>query len=177
MRLRKMTACFCALLVVALVGFAQDDKNKNVEKPKPDLNGTWVLDKSKSDFGPFSQSTLARADTTLTVMLKDPEFRLTRNLKVEGKEQHGDWVYYTDGRGESNPSIMAAGDLKSKTKWDGSKIVSKASVTRQMQGAEVKVEITEKWELSKDGKNLIDTLTINSPNGTREVKQVYSRTP
>lgn len=106
------------------------------------------------------------------------EFRLTRSLKIEGKDQRGDWIYYTDGRGESNASMMTAGDIKSKIKWEGAKLVSKASVTREVQGGvQIKMDLVEKWELSSDGKNLTDTLIITSYNGTREVKQVYTRAP
>lgn len=174
--MKKIMVCVCMLSLVALAAQSQDDKNK--VKAKPDLNGSWVLDKSRSNFGRFSQTPFAKSEITMKIALNDPEFHLTRNLKTEGKEaQPVDWVYYTDGRGETNPPFMGRDPMKSKTKWDGSKLVAKSSTTRQANGYDVKLDIEEKWELSKDGKNLIDTLTFSTTEGFSEVKLVYNRAP
>lgn len=174
--MKKLLVCLCAVVLAALVAGAQNDKNKS--KPKPDLNGSWVIDKSKSSFGRFSQSVLAKGEQTMTIVLKEPEFQVTRDLKAEGQEdKHGTWVYYTDGRGETNPAFPSGGEAKSKTKWDGSKLVSKSSVTRQVKGNDIKMDIEEKWELSKDGKSLIDTITFSTPQAANEVKLVFNRAP
>ena len=33
------------------------------QKKHPDFSGTWVVDRAKSDFGPFAEKPLARADS------------------------------------------------------------------------------------------------------------------
>lgn len=167
----KLLICLW-LSVLTAVCLAQDDK----AKARPDFSGSWVLDASKSEFGRGGGGAGSNVTGTMTVTMKDAEFRLSRKMKFNEQERTMDFLYYTDERGETNPGTFGPQEVKSKTKWDGSKIVSKASVSRTMpSGDEVNFDMDEKWELSDDGKVLTDTLTISAPMGTRTIKHVYNR--
>ena len=161
----------CVLLWVAMCA-AQDSKGR------PDFGGSWTRDRSKSDFGRLRDSPDAKRDVTLLVSYEEPTLKLTRRTSFEGREERQELVYYTDGRGETNPSTLGRVGLKSQTKWDGKKIVSRSTLTRRApDGGTLELNSIEKWELSADGRTLTQTSTINAPYGTQTVKQVYTRAP
>jgi hypothetical protein len=167
----KVSVCFW-LLALAVVCFAQDGKTR------PDFSGSWVLDASKSEFGRGGGGQGSSATGTLIVTMKDAEFKMSRKIKLGEQERATDLLYYTDERGETNPGLFGASDVKSKTKWQGSKIVSKATVSRTMpSGDSITFEVEETWEMSEDGKVFTNTLTMSAPMGTRTVKYVYNRAP
>ena len=168
-----ITLCLLACVAAAA---ARDDKKKE-GKPHPDLSGTWQLDRSKSDFGLFSDRPISKADATLVIAHHDPELKITRTLRLNGQEETKEFAYFTDERGETNPAAIGPGDVKSKTKWDGDKVVARARVTRQGQGGAYDLDVTQKWQVSSDGKTLTNTTTIGSQMGMQEIKLVYRRAP
>lgn len=165
------------LVACVALGAAQDEKGKKKgEQPKPDLNGTWVRDNPKSDFGRYAASPLAKAEATLVIESKEPEIKMTRTVKIDGQDDARGYTYYSDGRGETNPPLLGQGEVKSKTKWDGAKLVAKASTSRQTPNGAVYTEIVEKWEVSADGKTLTDTLSYGSAAmGSQTFRQVFNR--
>jgi hypothetical protein len=168
----KVTICFW-LLAFAAMCFAQEGKTH------PDFSGSWVLDASKSELGRGGGGggQGSSATGTLTVTMKDAEFKLSRKMKFGEQERATDLLYYTDERGETNPGTFGS-EIKSKTKWEGSKIVSKATVSRTMpSGDTVNIDLQETWEMSDDGKVFTDTIVANTPMGTRTFKYVYNRAP
>src|SRR3954465_14917035 len=114
---------FCLLSSAA----AGDDKKKS----HPDFSGTWEIDRTKSDFGEFSERPLSKADSTLVIAHGDPELKIRRTLRINGQEEVKEFTYYTDERGETNPATIGVGEIKSKTKWDGDKVVSEAHAGRK----------------------------------------------
>jgi hypothetical protein len=176
--MKKILAVICLLSFVSL-GMSQGDKKKTDGKARPDFSGTWAIDKSKSDFGRAENSPIAKADVVMTVTQSEQEFHVTRKMSLNGKERSGDWAYYTDGRGETNPMLLRSNvQLKTKTKWSGSKLVSKAAFSETVAGEDENVDIEERWEISGDGKTLTDTFSMSgSGGGTRAVKLVYKRAP
>jgi hypothetical protein len=142
-----------------------------------DLSGTWALDRAKSDFGPLADSPVVRAEVTLTVAHAGPELRVSRRETRDGRERTTELVYYTDGRGETNPSTLGRVGVGSKTRWDGDRIVSTSELTRR--GADGKpstLETVERWQLSADGRVLTQTTSISYGGGVQRIKQVYRRT-
>lgn len=173
--IKRLLVVFWSLSLIAVCA-AQEGKTKSEAKAKPDFNGDWMIDKSKSDYGRLSNNPIANADVALTIALSETEFHITRKMTLNGNERAGEWVYYTDGRGETNPALLGGnGDLKTKTKWSGSKLVSKASISRQRGEETFNVDIEEKWELSSDGKTLTNSISMSGPRGTQAVKFVYTR--
>ncbi|MDT7687296.1 MAG: hypothetical protein QOE46_55 [Acidobacteriota bacterium] len=167
----------CLAGVGAATAAARDDKKKD-EKPRPDMSGTWTLDRSKSDFGPFRERPISKADSTLVIAHHDPELKITRTLTLNGQQETKEFNYYTDGRGEANPAVIGTGEVKSKTKWDGDKVSAHSKMTwpGQNGAAGVEMDVTQKWQVSADGKTLTNTTALSSGQmGVQEIKLVYRR--
>ena len=168
-----MKALLLALCLLACAA-AGDDKKKDA-KPHRDFSGTWQLDRSKSDFGEWSDKPLAKADSTLVVEHRDPELKVRRTLSLNGQEEVKDFAYYTDERGETNQATLGVGEVKSKTKWDGDKVVSEAQIKRRGQSGPYELNVTQKWQVSSDGKTLTNTTNISNETGAQQIKLVYRR--
>ena len=118
---------------------------------------------------------LSKADATLVVGHKDPELKIRRTLSLDGRQEVKEFAYYTDGRGETNQATLGAGEVESKTRWDGDRVVSEAHVTRRGQGGPYELNVTQRWQVSSDGKTLTNTTTVGNQTGTQQVKLVYRR--
>ena len=166
------------LIACAVGGAAARDDKKKEGKPRPDLSGTWELDKSKSDFGLFRDRPISKADSTLVIAHVEPELKITRTLKLNGQQEVKVFTYYTDERGETNPATVGAGEVKSKTKWDGEKVSAYAKMTwpGQNGAAGAEMDVTQKWQVSSDGKTLSNTTALSSvQTGVQYIKLIYRR--
>ncbi len=161
------------LLACAAAAPAADDK----KRARPDFSGTWELDRSKSEFGLFGDRPLAKADATLVVTHREPELKIVRTLRLNGREETKEFTYYTDGRGESNPGSFGSGVLDSKTRWEGERVTAHAKTTWPARDGrpEVVLETTQTWQLSAGGRALTHTTRIVNGEATEEVKLVYRR--
>jgi len=172
--MRAAPAALLLLLACATPAAAQGDR-KREGKSRPDFSGTWRIDKSKSDFGEFGDRPLSKADATLVVEHRDPELKIRRTLSLNGQEEVKEFTYYTDERGETNQATIGVGEVRSKTKWDGDRVVSEAHVTRRSQTGPYELDVVQKWQVSSDGKTLTNTTTISNQMGAQQVKLVYRR--
>lgn len=173
--LRCAVLMLCGVWCLSAAG-AQEGGRKAVDQGRFDLTGAWELDKSKSDFGPFADSPVVKADVKLAVAHAGPELKITRREARGGREQTTELVYYTDGRGELNPSTLGRVGVKSTTRWDGNKIVAASTLTRKgPDGKPSTLETTDKWQLSGDGRVLTQTTAVSYGGGTQTIKQVYRR--
>jgi hypothetical protein len=174
---RLLSASLLTLLFASclLPSVAAGDDRKKEGKSRPDFSGTWRIDKSKSDYGEFSDRPLSKADATLVVEHRDPELKVRRTLSLNGQEEVKEFTYYTDERGETNQATIGVGEVKSKTKWDGDRVVSEARVTRRSQSGPYELNVTQKWQVASDGKTLTNTTTISNQMGAQQVKLVYRR--
>ena len=168
--MKRALSASLLLLCLLASSAAGDGKKKH-----PDLSGTWQIDHAKSEYGEWSDRPLSRAESTLVIAHADPELKIRRTLSLNGREEVKEFIYYTDGRGETNPATLGAGEVKSKTRWDGDKVVAEAHVTRQGAGGNYELNVTQKWQVSSDGKTLTNTTTIGNPTGAQQVKLVYRR--
>jgi hypothetical protein len=150
------------LLLCATLCPAQVNNKKPVQQARPDLSGTWELDRSKSDLKGYDRD-LREGGITLVVAHHEPQMKVTRKFRSEGKDQTQKLLYYTDSRGEENPVLMGKGTVKSKTIWDGHRIVTKSIYRKPTSRGIMSIETLIKWELSSDGSALIQTLTHNLP--------------
>jgi len=166
----KKTLLLFVLLSGIVFANAADDK------AKPDFSGNWTLDKSKSDLGQFARGNLANASMSMSVTYKEPEWKMVRHIDANGQNIAQNYTYYTDGRGETNPGLLGSAQVKSKTKWEGTKLVSRSSTAITMRNGEnLYIETTEKRELSADGKTMTITLMISSPQRPQTFKLVFTR--
>lgn len=168
--MKAMLLALCLLAACAAAAAGDDKKGSH-----PDFSGTWLIDRSKSDFGEWSDKPLAKADSTLVVEHRDPELKIKRTLSLNGQEEVKDFAYYTDGRGEANQATLGVGEVKSKTKWDGDKVVSEAQIKRRGQSGTYELKVTQAWQVSSDGKTLTNTTSFSNEAGAQRLKLVYRR--
>ena len=126
----------------------------------------------------FSERPLAKAEATLVIEHKEPELKLTRTLKLGDNEETRRFAFYTDERGETNPAGIGGGEVKTKTKWEGDRVVARAHFQRPgPDGNSMEVDLTQRWWLSSDGKTLTNTNALTGGFGVNEMKLVYHRAP
>src|SRR2546423_4904082 len=166
MRIGKCT--FAIVLFIALAGVASYGQT-NKAPTKPDLNGIWMLDHSRSNVGE-----IGKRDAPIKIVYKDPELRLTRTFERSGQALEREFTYYTDGRGETNkrtmelttqptrikPEDMDRETIASKTTWQHDKLVTRAIIRNMVGGHVVEFEVIDEWKLSADGKTLTQTSRI-----------------
>jgi hypothetical protein len=174
---------------------ASPQGKRKIVKTKPDFTGTWLLDRTKSNVGSSS-----RPDQPLKIVHRDPELRITHRSENNGQVNALDLVYYTDARGETNPTTMflsTGTDMnqqghdkdvtKSKTGWSGNKLVTRSTLRNVIAGRFLEFEIVDEWRLSDDGKTLTQTSrtifrqdnssAIVVPARRPDFKRVYNRVP
>jgi hypothetical protein len=132
---------------------------------KPDLSGTWRLVESKKIAQMSGQTDLF--EKILVILHREPEIKITTQLKDNGSTKELETVFFADSRGETN-STFREGGKKTTTRWSGKKLeilrVDTMSVTDTAGLTKViKVEHTERWELSKDGNTLTRTSQLSGP--------------
>jgi hypothetical protein len=154
-----------------------------------------MLDRKKSKVGNSAQP-----DLPLKITYRDPELRIKRLYDHAGQIVEREFIYYSDGRGETNPATMILSttpninsrDLdkqvtRSKTQWSGNKLVTRSTLRNLTTGRIMEFEVIEEWKLSDDGKSLTQTSrtvfragssdTIFIPANVPESKRIYSRVP
>ena len=162
------------LLPIYLVALAAIAFGQSTSKVKPDLSGTWEFDAARSNVAKSKSS----SPEQIKITHHDPELIIRRKVIVNGLPEERDLSYYTDGRGERNPTTawvttnpgsysIRPSAIESKTAWSKDKIVTR-SVSRVSAGAAiVEFEIIDEWRLSSDGKTLIKTTrTVHKTNVT-----------
>jgi hypothetical protein len=155
----KRIALFCCGLLLALgVAAAAQDK--------PNFTGKWVMDASKSDFGPMPppESLVQEMDH------KEPNLKIKVTQKGQQGERTSEASYTTDGA-ENENTLFGSAKMKSTTKWDGAKLVTVGKL--DFQGNEV--ELKDTLELGEDAKVLTLTRDIKSPQGEFTLKMVLNK--
>lgn len=194
--MKKLVNAFCFVLISALfTSQAPAQGKQKAFKLKPDFTGTWLLDRAKSNVGPPLVP-----DRPLKIVHHDPELRITHRVQSNGQSTETDFVYFSDGRGETNPTIMVLSTgtdmnkpvedkdvTKSKTKWNGDKLVTRSTLRNVVARHPLEFDIIDEWKLSKDGKTLTQTSRtvfrqdlsggIFVPANRPDNKRVYNRLP
>jgi hypothetical protein len=170
----KRTLSWIFILAVTLLPVTNIEAI-NATQSRPNLSGNWTLDVSRSNFGRLASSQFSNAKMTLKISYREPELKITRSANMNGQSRNHNLVYFTDGRGETNPNILSNEQMRSKTRWEGAKLISRSSSSLSFNGQSVHLEAIEKRELSADGKTLQITNTISSPRGVDVIKLVFKR--
>ncbi len=156
---RKLSGVMTSLLLLlaAIAGVSQGQKGSADKHSKPDLSGTWILDKARSAKVDY--------DLTLHIVHREPEITITRTFVDAAGERKEESVYYTDGRGDAVTDKLQH-IYKPVTKWRGNTLVRESvHVTR---GTRFEVVSTEQWSLSKDGQTLTRTMTNRQKTSINE---------
>jgi len=136
----------------------------------PNFSGKWIQDVEKSDPAPQGMGgrggggpqsyTITQTAADLTIERETPNGVMKSVYKLDGSESVN-----PGGRG---------GEVKSKTKWDGAKLVTASVQTMNMQGNEVTIESTETRSLEADGTMTVVTVR-KTPNGETTRKLVFKK--
>lgn len=132
---------------------------------KPDFSGVWKMNNDKSDFGPIPKPDKYESK----INHKDPELKVSTTQSGEQGEMTVDVVFSTDGNETSNK--IGPGEMKSKGRWEGKILVIDSKL--DFQGNEI--GISEKWNLSEDGKTIVIDRVINSPQGDLAIKATLEK--
>ena len=191
----KYLGIFGLLLAFTLSVYPQKEKKlKAVDKPN--LSGLWMLDRKKSNIGPGPYT-----DLPLEISHHDPEFRVVRRFQWNGEMKVQDSIYYSDKRGETNPTTMFMGadtpgsnmraleqqKTSSTTGWKDDQLVVRSLVRSQLRGRMLEFEVIDEWKLSRDKNTLTQTtrrIAVNGPSNSvfipatqSDSKRVYQRIP
>jgi TonB family protein len=188
-RLAKLTLA-AVLSALALVGMGatmfslsvrEKSQTGTTERSHPDFSGRWELDKAKSNLPPASPDDLVEV-----IDHRDPQLRITTKSK-DWSTEFGEniqkpiavtlfaltipeWVTTTDGMERSEK--YGPGELKSKTHWEGERLITAWSLER-----DGKPEIEGEWvrSLSADGTTQSLEVKAHDPQrgGKGEAKLVF----
>ena len=114
----------------------------------PDLSGTWVFKSGKNP----------NKVTSLRIAQMDAAIEITETHKPKAKRADRVLTYYSDGRGEANPTSDGKSELKSRSKLEGETLTTLFDSFSKQPGAVN--ERRDDWTLSKDGKTLTITTTF-----------------
>jgi hypothetical protein len=160
---------------------------KTTQTTTVNLTGTWTLDFKASDFG-GGKTYLIYDSLTLLINHNDPVLKITRKMGKKKTTRTLELIYYTDGRGEKNPSVNEKGQVESKTSWQGKVVITTGTESTPTFGDVIMSDAKDRWELSDDGNTLIE-YTSSSPLrskfgksnfgslGASKVKKVFRKQP
>jgi hypothetical protein len=130
----------------------------------PNFSGKWIQDMEKSDppmggRGPAGPQSLTITQTAadITIERETPNGVMKTVYKLDGSESVN-----AGGRG---------GEIKSKSAWEGGKLVTKYSRTM----GETTVDVTETRSLEADGTMTVVTATKGGPQGDMTRKLVFKK--
>ncbi|MGD1093457.1 MAG: hypothetical protein ABSB35_15895 [Bryobacteraceae bacterium] len=133
---------------------------------KPNFNGIWKLDASKSNLGPMP----ALASMTRKVEYHDPDLTITEERTGGPRgDQSGTMKFTTDGK-ETTINLFGA-DAKAAAAWEGDALVIKLKAS--VQGNDL--SLIQKWTLSDDGATLTDDWHVAAPQGEFDMVYVLTR--
>jgi hypothetical protein len=144
-----------------------------VAQGKPDFSGSWTLDKEKStipQMGGAPGGGRMGGMAAESIVIKQSATEITRDAQMA--ERTVTRTYKLDGSESVNTTPR--GELKTKSRWDGAKLVTAGTSDVQGPNGAMTIESTETMMLDADGSLVIDTLS-KTPMGERAVKLVYKK--
>ena len=166
---------FAGLLILAIAAlcFAQPVPQARKRSSAQDWTGTWVLQKSDEKKNPS-----AVGSTTLVISRSGPEIQITRKSWQAGTETIQKLTYYTDERGESNPTSDGKGRLNSNTRQRDNKLFIRFVLpASNVNKTTVVHERIDEWKLSSDGKTLTQTSSFKASSSASDAGNNPYRTP
>ena len=137
---------------------------------KPSFTGTWEMNKGQSDFGQMAPQTVPDKLTQKILQKAEVELRVESTTVGARGTVSTDMKYKLDGSESTNKNQM--GEVKSVAKWDGHHIAITSK--REVQG--MSIGLSEKWEVSADGKVMTVSRTMTgSPMGDIVTKMVFDK--
>jgi hypothetical protein len=140
-----------------------------------DLNGTWVLDVTRSEGLPPNA-----APTTLTVRQSGNRVEVEMVVQTPNGPQTIPDLYVLDGkeadfRPPVSSEVKATGKRTSRPLASGSGFESRERATLDGPEGEVTIRAARKWTLAPGGDTLTLEITFNGPQGEMKSKRVFTR--
>jgi hypothetical protein len=120
----------------------------------PDLTGTWKLDASKSDFGPFP------GPNSMTDRIEQQAAELVINRDRAGEPV----VIHIPLDGSERSNDIQGNNMKTTAHWDGGTLV--IDYNGQQRGRPAKSE--ERWTAAPDGKSMKVVRQLSGAQGATE---------
>jgi hypothetical protein len=141
---------------------------------KPDFSGHWTLDTEKSDpmRGPGGGGPMGggpRGPVTLKVTQTATDLTIERSMGDRTMKT----VYKLDGSEAVNQGPRG-GEQRSKSRWDGTSLVTESVQPMSTPGGDFTLEARETRTLQDDGTMLVVTVT-RSPRGENTRKTVFRK--
>jgi len=169
MKSRRMSVATMMLLLCVAVGFGQDTK--------PNFTGDWTLDREKSEMGepgPGGGGGGGRGRGmgmgSFSITHEGDALVVKRKVEFQGEERTFESRHTTDGKESVNEGFRGS-SIKSKTRWEGAKLVTE-SVMETPNGTR---ETKEVRSLSADGKTMTVETTSKGGFGEGTRKLVYNK--
>lgn len=83
-------------------------------------------------------------------------------------------VYKLDGSESTNPG-MRGGEVKSTSRWDGARLITKSAQSMSSPNGEMTIQSEEVRTLSADGKAMTIETTRSTPRGEMKSKAVFNK--
>jgi hypothetical protein len=156
---------FFFLLMCLSFSVSAQEKKENESQEKPNLSGTWVIDKEKSY--PKSSERKKVDYYRLIISHSDEEIKIARDYSFNNQRSSFTEILFTDKRGEKNvdrTGMTNFPEIKSQTFWKKQTIVRRFLYSKSDVGTPYVIS-GEKYTLSDDGKTL--TITTEYELGSR----------
>ncbi len=169
MKSRRMSIATMMLLLCVAVAFGQDTK--------PNFTGDWTLDREKSEMGepgPGGGGGGGRGRGmgmgSFSITHEGDAVVVKRKVEFQGEERTFESRHTTDGKESVNEGFRG-NSIKSKTHWEGTKLLTE-SVMETPNGTR---ETKEVRSLSADGKTMTVETTSKGGFGEGTRKLVYNK--
>jgi hypothetical protein len=153
-------------LIIAAVAIALPALGAS--QAKPDFSGTWTFDEVKSDPAPQGAG---RGMAPATLIIKQSADEITIEQAAQPKLTA---VYKLDNTESVNKNPL--GEVRSKTRWDGDKLVTEGTRTLTTQQGTFDLVFRDIRSLNADGAMVIENST-DTPIGNFSRKIVYTKKP
>lgn len=139
---------------------------------KPNLSGTWKLDKDRSIGVPGLEQ-------TLTIVHTGDEVKVDAKIVAQGREQqiNETWTLNNQEHSFTPPGAPPGSTGKRKASWlpNGKGVLVEDETVVKTPNGEVQQRTTRKYTLSADGASLIVDYYIDRPGVSAEAKRVFTK--
>jgi hypothetical protein len=162
---------FGLTFVLSLVSFSASTilgqaAAKPTESSMRSFSGTWVMETIDIEHPLITDKNKPKFDwIRMMISHTEPQIKVERETKRPGSAVvKSEMVYYTDGRGETRPSLDGGWVTETKTRWKKGNLVLKG--TDRDDKGQNSTAFTETWQMSPDGQTLT-IITEHSMNQYR----------
>jgi len=151
-----MTKLLGTVLAFAIAGGGQGSA-------KPNFSGEWKLNLAKSDFGVLPAPSSIRR----TITHAEPNLTIVEDQRSDFGDVSNTRKYVTDGTPTTFTSQGA--EVKSSATWDDNVLVVVSKVEA------LGVAFSDRMMLSPDGKMLVSSIHISSPQGDVDISVAFDK--